>query len=493
MRAAGTAVALVVVVLAVLAGVPSSGPASAAGRSGIAGHAVPAPAAGGPDASGPDAGGPDVDGSGIGSPGVGDPYLPNAGNGGYHVRHYDLMLRYDPGSGVLAGTATISATTDARLRRFDLDLRGLTVRAVTVAGVGAGWARSGQELVITPAAALAAGADFEVRVDYGGRPEPVSDGGLRNGWLRTGDGVFVAGEPDGAATWFPCDDHPSDKATYTVTVSTPDSITVLGNGIRRSSVSSNGTTTVVWEESHPMATYLATITMGHFDVSTTTTDRGLPVLLAVDPSQHDGDTVLARLPAVVDLEEDLFGPYPFEAVGAIVDDAPDVGFALETQTKPIYSQAPDLDTLVHETAHQWFGDSVSVADWSQIWLNEGFATYAEWLYHERTGGPSAQQQFDHAYARPADDGFWHLAPGDPGAPTMFDGAVYQRGAMTLQALRGRIGDPAFFTVLRRWAAEHRDGNARTSDFVALAEQVAGRDLHPLFDTWLSRPAKPVTW
>ena len=194
-----------------------------------------------------------------------------------------------------------------------------------------------------------------------------------------------------------------------------------------------------------------------------------------------------------------FGPYPFETAGALVDRIR-VSFAMENQTRPIYvpafwqaTTAPTLgdDVVVHELAHQWYGDSVALRRWRDIWLNEGFATYAEWLWNQRELGFTPQNFFDNYYARPADANFWNLRIGNPGSQRIFDLPIYIRGAMTLHALRTRIGDDDFFRVLRRWAQGRRNGHGTTPQLVRLAERVSGRrSLDRLFDTWLLRGSKP---
>ena len=151
--------------------------------------------------------------------------------------------------------------------------------------------------------------------------------------------------------------------------------------------------------------------------------------------------------------------------------------------------------MAHELAHQWYGDSVSLERWSDIWLNEGFATYASWLYTEHTGGATAQQTFNSNsnYGRPATSSFWQISMIDPGPVDMFSNIPYNRGAMTLHALRGKIGDDAFFTLIKEWATMHRYGNANTADFVRLAEKVSGMDLAHFFDVWVYQTGKPTSW
>ncbi|KUN05843.1 metallopeptidase [Streptomyces yokosukanensis] len=428
-----------------------------------------------------------------GAAGAGDPYFPLSGNGGYHVRHYGLTLRYDTSSRHLDGTAVLSARATQRLTRFDLDLKGLTVGGVTVEGTRAAFRRTGQELVVTPRRTLRAGQDFRVTVTYHGIPKPVTDpDGSADGWIPTDDGAFVANEPQGAMTWFPANAHPKDKSSYDITITVPQGRTAVAGGVLLGQHTAHGLTTFRWRETQPMAAYLATATVGKFQVQQYTTRDGIRVYNAVDAREaRAAAPVLKKLPSVLEWESRLFGPYPFRSAGAIVDHAPDVGYALETQTRPVYDSAPDISTLVHESAHQWFGDSVSLTAWKDIWLNEGFATYAEWLYAEQHGGDSAQKTFDALYARPAGNHLWAFPPGDPGSgKNIFDTPVYARGAMTLHELRRAVGDRDFFRILRAWATAHRGGHGTTAQFERLAEQISGKRLDGLFQTWLFTKGKP---
>jgi aminopeptidase N len=433
-------------------------------------------------------------GTSHGAPGQGDPYFPLAGNGGYVPRHYDLDLAYDPVSRQLDARAAISARATQAMKTFDLDLSGLVVREVRVNGQAARWTRDGQELVITPRQALRKGEGFRVDVSYRGTPEDVTDpDGSADGWIATDDGAFVAGEPQGAMSWFPSDSLPLDKASYAFEITVPTGYTAVANGVLTSQRSRGGKTTFRWNQAQPMASYLATATIGKFDVQRYTTAAGIPVYNAVDPREAAAAApALARIPEILDWETKTFGPYPFSAAGAIVDHAPDVGYALETQTRPLYDRAPSVSTLVHETAHQWFGDSVSLTNWQDIWLNEGFATYAEWLWSEQHGGQSAQADFDSAYALPATSSLWAFPTGDPGeGANIFASPVYTRGAMVLQKLRTTVGDAHFFAILKQWAQVHRYGNGTTAQFVALSEKSSGMDLGPLFHTWLYTAGKPA--
>jgi aminopeptidase N len=425
-----------------------------------------------------------VDSFSPGSPGLGDPFFPLAGNGGYDVptNHLD-------------GTATIRATATQNLSRFDLDLRGFQISRLLVNGQTASFTRHGQELVITPAAGLPAGQTFTVVVDYAGEPTVITDPDESiEGWVPTDDGAFVVGEPQGSPGWYPVNDNPQDKATYTFRVTVPKGLTVMANGVLESQTSSGGKTTWVWREGLPMAPYLATSTLGRFDLTRYRLPSGLPVYIAIDPTLST-TSVLKKLPAMVSFYSSIYGPYPFDAVGAIVDDAKEVGYSLETQTKPVFDRPPDEATLAHELSHMWYGDSVTLRRWPDIWLHEGFATWSEWIWSEHLGRKSAHHTFKTLYNTPAQDtAFWTPPPGDPGSPEfLFNGTIYNRGAMTLQALREKVGDEDFFRILRHWAAQHRYGNVTTAQFIALAERDSGMDLDHFFQVWLYQPEKPTSW
>ena len=417
-----------------------------------------------------------------------------AGNGGYEVSHYSLELSYEPSTNELSGTATITATATQNLSRFDLDLRGFDISRLDVAGRSATFTRDGQELIITPRVGIRAGTTFTVVVGYSGAPSVVTDpDNSIEGWVPTDDGAFVVGEPQGSPAWYPANDNPRDKATYDFSVSVPEGLTVMANGVLLSHETSGGRTTWVWSETDPMAPYLSTATLGRFDL-TISTAGGVPSYVAVDPQLSQGN-VLRKLPEIVDFYVSIYGDYPFNAVGSIVDSARVVGYSLETQTKPVYDRMPDEATLAHELSHMWYGDSVTLTEWPDIWLHEGFATWSEWIWSEHSGNSSAHQLFEHYYNTPAHDiRFWTPPPGDPGAPFfLFNGTIYIRGGMTLQALREKVGDMAFFQIMRRWATDNRYGNVTTAQFIALSEQLSGIDLDNFFDVWLYEPEKPVAW
>jgi aminopeptidase N len=371
----------------------------------------------------------------------------------------------------------------------------MEVRAVTVDGSPAGHKRTERELLVTPDAAIASGDDFIAVITYRGAPTPISEGTelFELGWQTDGREAYVVSEPSGASTFFPVNDHPTDKARYTFRVTAPEDQVVAANGLLESRDEvGHGMVAWTYEAPDQMAGYLVQIAIGDYELVDGGEAAGVPIRHAFHRAHAaSAPAAVASTPRMLEVLTEIYGPYPFDTYGVLVVDEA-LGFALETQTLTIIGAdiaglGSDADPiLVHELAHQWVGDTVSPATWQDIWLNEGFATYAEWLYAERTGGASAADEARRANGLPDLD----IPPGDPGSEELFARSVYLRGGQTLQALRERIGDAAFFEVLRRWVDEHRDDTASTADFVALSEQVAGQQLDDLFDAWLYATTAP---
>jgi aminopeptidase N len=431
-----------------------------------------------------------------GSQGLGDSLYPSFGNGGYDATAYTLDITVnDVKTSDLTATTTIEAVATQDLSRFNLDFSGFEITSLTVNDEAAEFERKGQELTIIPARGLSEGEAFTVVVKYEGIPTPMTSKALPfpTGWIVYENGIFVLSEPDGSASFYPVNDHPLDKALYTVIVTVPEPYEVAVNGTLEEQTDNGETATYRFEMRDPMASYLTTININDFDVETMESENGIPIRNYYAVDLPDGiNKPFARQGEMIDYFSELFGPYPFEVYGALVMDTY-FGAALENQTMSIFgADMVDLDDIegtesvvAHELAHQWFGDSVSVADWGDIWLNEGFATYGEALWVEHDYGRKGLDEWVQCvYSEVREFPDYYPPPGNPAANDLFNGGVYLRGGLTLHALRLEVGDEAFFEILREYHERYKYNNATTEDFIAIAEEIHGADLTDLFDAWL---------
>ena len=424
---------------------------------------------------------------------AGEPFFPRAGSHAYDVSDYSVRLAYEPQRGGRVRAAVrIIATANRQLDGFSFDFVGPRVTGVQVGGRAVEFDRDGGKLGVFPDRPIPKGREFTTTVRYRGVPPKVIDpDGTEEGWYPTDDGVIAVGEPQGTAAWIPCNNVPWDKATFLFEVDLPARLRAVANGRQEPVERSGSHARYTWWERAPMSPYLAMLNIGRGQIVKGRAGK-IPTWTLIDPRMQAARKPLAALPEVIRFEAGVFGNYPFESAGSVVDYAPSLGYALESQSRPIYAYVPDVTTIVHETAHQWFGDSVGLERWPQIWLNEGFATWAQWYYAERHGGRTAQAIFNRLKKVPASNrGFWNPPPARLGrAKDIFDPTVYVRGAMAVQALRQEIGTKPLLHLLRRWTTEHRHGNATIGRFTELAEEVSGRDLADLFHRWLYRPGKP---
>ena len=441
-----------------------------------------------------------------GSSGLGDSLYPGFGNGGYDVTHYTLDITVnDVAKSDLTAMTTIEAKATQSLSSFNLDFIGFEINDITVNGETAKFSRKGQELTIHPLKSLAENTSFTAVVKYTGSPEKMQSLSMpvQTGWITFAGGSYVLSEPDGSANYYPVNDHPLDKATYTFHVTVPKPFEVAANGTLTTTTDNGDTRTFVFETRDPMASYLSTIDIAEFDIETMKSGNGIPIrnYYSTDLSSEVRKP-FARQGEMLTYFSKLFGPYPFDVYGALVMNT-DFGSALENQTMSIFGtdmiDVKDVKTteltVAHELSHQWFGDSVSVADWSDIWLNEGFADYSEGLWIEHTDGRAALDAWAKSqYADILKSPQLYPPPGSPPANDLFNEGVYVRGGLTLHALRVEVGDDVFFKILQTYFARYKGGNATTADFIAVAGEVSGENLRNFLDDWLySEKLPPIPW
>jgi aminopeptidase len=407
-----------------------------------------------------------------------DPYTPDRGDPAYEVTHYDLDIDYKVSSNRLTGRAVLDVTVNEDARRLVVDLIGLRVLKVSVGGAAAKWVHRGPRVLVTPSRTLGRGERTQVAITYAGTPGPVSTRWGDVGWEELTEGALVAAQPNGAPTWFPCNDHPRGKATYRIAFECDSPYDVVATGALVSRRARGSRTRRVFEQDVPMATYLASVHVGRY--VRRRLDRTVVPVEVLLPASHERDVMhdLGRLPAMLDLYESLFGAYPFDDYTVVVT-GDDLEIPLEAQAMATFGPnwldgARRHERLVaHELAHQWFGNSLTTSTWADIWLNEGFACYAEWLWAEHADGISASDYAADHWARlarlPQD-----LVLADPGPDLMFDDRVYKRGALTLHALRLELGDAAFFDLIRDWVTLHRHGSVTTDEFLSHVAAHAGR-------------------
>ena len=424
-----------------------------------------------------------------------DTYAPQSGDTSFRVLEYRLKLRYRVLTNRLDGEVVIVAAANEPLTSFRLDLVGLKADRVRVDDERRSSFRQGnRKLTITPALGIATGQVFRVHIRYAGSPGPRTSRWGQVGWEHLEDGILVASQPTGAPTWFPCNDRPSDKARYRLEVTLEDGYTAAATGLLHSHVVSSGRGTWTFVEELPTASYLVALHIGRYASAAMPLKR-VPGTVFYPPALRSAVFAdLAALPDMLALFERCFGPYPMGRYDVVVT-ADELEIPLESQGMAVFganhlSGTGASERLVaHELAHQWFGNSVGISRWQDIWLNEGFSCYAEWLWSEESGVLSAHQQAKHHHALLADLP-QDLVTSDPGPDAMFDDRVYKRGALTLHALRRVVGDEAFFTILHAWCSGRKHATGTTADFIATAEQVSGQDLGGLFTHWLDHTRLP---
>jgi aminopeptidase N len=436
--------------------------------------------------------------------GYGDSIYPTLGDAGLDVTHYDLSLRSDPGVDRLTGRAVLSIVarpTDGQqfLNQINLDFAGPKVLGVKLNGQPARHAQVGEKLLILPPAPIAAGTAFTVTVAYSGTPalkfDSSSGGGLRLGWITQAGGSYVLSEPDGAHTFFPCNDVPADGASYSLHLDVPVGTTAVASGVQTRQITRAGRTLSDYELARSIPTYALTVHTGRLELTTQPGPNGIQIRnafpLGLPPEVR---TAFDQTPAMLSILAGWFGPYPYPVYGVAVTEDPQLP-ALETATLSTFPSRPEAPvTALHELAHQWFGDDLRLGDWSDIWLNEGFATYAELLWAQSQGeqyqtqGEITAPILERWYARLTRAPTRGVIATTP--EQLFDSSSYFRGALTLHALRMKVGDALFRQIMTTYAARCSGRSVRTADFLEVVRELGGPAALEAMRPWLSGPALP---
>ena len=431
--------------------------------------------------------------AGFGPPtGYGDSIYPLLGDAGLDVTHYDLSVTSDPRQDAISGRTVLSVTALHDLRQISLDFAGPKVLGVKLGGEAVRHAQVGEKLLILPTTPVAADTAFTLTVAYSGTPalhyDASTGGGLRLGWITQAGGSYVLSEPDGAHTFFPCNDVPADGASYSLHLDVPAGYTTVASGVQTRQVTASGRTRTDFELAQPIPTYALTVHVGKLKLETQAGPAGVQIRNAFPVGLPENvKATFAQTPAMIGLLADWFGPYPYPVYGVAVSADPQIP-ALETATLSTFPARPEQPTTaLHELAHQWFGNSLRLGDWSDIWLNEGFATYAELLWAQSQGQDGAAM-LERWYARLARAPARGLVATQPGQ--LFDSSSYFRGALALHALRVAVGEDRFRQILKRYVNDFAGRSVRTADVLGVVRSIGGQAAVDAMQPWLVGPALP---
>lgn len=421
------------------------------------------------------------------------PYVPGHGDWSYGVESYNVDLVYKVATNRLEARATLAVVAYEDTTKITLDFATLSIDKVRVGGTTAKYSHRQRKLAVSIPGGLKAGGRCSIEVHYAGKPRPVPGPDGAAGWEELTDGAFILSQPNGAPSWLPCNDRPSDKATYNLAITVDKNYHVAANGVLLSKTTRSGRTTWNYAQDAPMATYLATIQIGVY--TQRRIDSRIPITIASPQGIKVTDgTAFARQADMMTTFEELFGPYPFRSYQVVITDDK-LEIPLEAQAVATFGKNHTTPgwanerLVAHELSHQWFGNSLTLSAWNDIWLHEGFACYSEWLWSQASGQKSTQEHVDHHYNRLTNLP-QNLILTDPGRRAMFDDRVYKRGALALHAFRHYLGDTAFFDMLRTWATNNVHGTVTTEMLLQHLVSYADPALRDLAETWLHDPLLP---
>jgi aminopeptidase N len=427
-----------------------------------------------------------------------DSVYPSVGDPGVDALHYALDLSWDDRTERLTASETVLFRATRAADHVQLDLaHQLLVQHVWLDGAAVPFQHAAKDLVV--AAPVKADSRHVLQISYDGVPEPVTAPTDRadfstTGWTVAQDGtVWTMQEPYGAYSWYAVNDQPSDKAFYDVTIHAPHGQVGVSNGELLSRRTVDGRTVTRWHLPEPAASYLVTIAIGRFTETRDTGPHGLPISYWT-PS--DRPAILRQVryaPKAVAYLEGLVGRYPFPSLGVLVVPS---NSAMETQSMVTLGSNGDTlsrDVVVHEIAHQWYGDTVTCADWSDLWMNEGMATYlaeVNWTAdHSGKSRDDILRRFA-AFAGPLRAQYGPPADYRPG--TFGEGNAYYIPALMWDTIRQRLGDEEFWSLAVRWLRTHRFTSQDRDTLATWWSKASGQDLTPVFHAWLEGPREP-TW
>ncbi len=425
-----------------------------------------------------------------------DSVYPQVGDPLVDALHYDLAMAWTPETDTLEATQRLTFRATSAADRFQLDFDDvLTIDTLTIDGEDATYDRADKDLVVQHP--VEADEEYVLEMSYSGTPEPYdaptqrSDFRLGVGWHVTPEHeVWTIQEPYGAFTWYAANDQPADKAFYDFSLTVPEPWTGIANGELTDTADADGLRTTTWHLAEPASSYLVTVAFADYTPTELESDSGVPVTIwgPTDDPEAIGETEYA--PEAIDWLEQYLGPYPFDTFGILIYDGES---GMETQTMVTLgatAYSTSRAVVVHELAHHWYGDTVTPADWSDVWMNEGMAMYLQGMWEAEDEGITIDQKMDDWALFESQEREYAGPPGDYDPTNFGSGNIYFGPALMWHELRQQIGDDEFFALLRDWPAEQENDTADREEYLTWIEDQTGEELTAFFDAWLLNETTP---